>query len=205
MKIFSDINLCDFQFWSGARDRVENLTNDDFEVIERELEALYPDGIDDGELNDLFWFDFDMIAKFLGYENEADFDRKTDESYIDDDELMEHAGTWFKTYLQGLRQQSEADDPKAKESQELIENIADCLFSYDDDEFCKDYSEQELETNPELDSYWKRAYQYLMQPTSNETIFEILFDDDQGEFETDGSIPSKEGFRDLIMSQPKVD
>lgn len=40
-------------------------------MIEEILEDLYPDGMDETAVNDLFWFDNDTIAEWLGY---TDFD-----------------------------------------------------------------------------------------------------------------------------------
>lgn len=67
MKIYSEKSLNDFKFWSGARDTVEYLTHDEIEQIEQELEELYPDGMDETEVNDFFWFEDDTIAEWLGY------------------------------------------------------------------------------------------------------------------------------------------
>lgn len=39
------------------------------DTIETMLEDIYPDGIGETELNDLFWFDDDTIAEWLGYES----------------------------------------------------------------------------------------------------------------------------------------
>ena len=68
MKIISeDTRLRDFQFWSGAKGTVEYLTCEELDMIEDMLEDAYPDGITDTALNDLFWFDTDIIAEWLGY------------------------------------------------------------------------------------------------------------------------------------------
>ena len=67
MTVYKEINLCDFEFWSGARDITQYLTYEDFEVIESILLDLYPNGISETELNDLFWFEPDTIADWLGY------------------------------------------------------------------------------------------------------------------------------------------
>lgn len=67
MKIYEEKSLKDFEFWSGARDTVKYLTDDELDTLESILEDMYPDGIDDGELNDLFWFEDDWIAELLGY------------------------------------------------------------------------------------------------------------------------------------------
>lgn len=71
MKIYYEHYLHDFNFWSGAKDNVKYLTEDDFTVVELELEEMYPDGIEETDLNDLFRFDMDEISKILGY---CDFD-----------------------------------------------------------------------------------------------------------------------------------
>lgn len=54
MKIISDISLKDFGFWSGAKDTAEQLTDEQFDQVEGVLEDLYPDGVTDTELNDIF-------------------------------------------------------------------------------------------------------------------------------------------------------
>ena len=69
MTVYKEINLCDFEFWSGARDITQYLTDEDFEVIESILLDLYPNGISETELNDFFWFEPDTIADWLGYNN----------------------------------------------------------------------------------------------------------------------------------------
>lgn len=70
----------DFNFWSGAVDTVDELTDEEFETVIDELEMLNPEGMTETELNDFFWFDNDAIAEMLGYNNweelEDDEDRK---------------------------------------------------------------------------------------------------------------------------------
>lgn len=68
MKVYREISLRDFDFWAGARDTVKYLTEEELEQIEQILEDLYPDGIGETELNDLVWFEDDLIAEWLGYE-----------------------------------------------------------------------------------------------------------------------------------------
>ena len=70
MKITSeDKRLRDFDFWSGAKDTVDYLTSDELDTIEDILEDAYPDGMTETQVNDLFWFDTDVIAEWLGYED----------------------------------------------------------------------------------------------------------------------------------------
>ena len=66
MKIYTEDYLENFEFWSGAADRANKLTSDEFSQIESILEELYPDGIDATDLNDFFWFDFETIANWIG-------------------------------------------------------------------------------------------------------------------------------------------
>lgn len=63
------ISLRDFNFWSGATSTRNLLTGDELDVIEEILEEVYPDGLEEIELNDIFWFDDDFIAKCLGYKD----------------------------------------------------------------------------------------------------------------------------------------
>jgi hypothetical protein len=70
MKIISeDKRLRDFDFWSGAKDTVDYLTSDELDTIEDMLEDAYPDGMTETQVNDLFWFDTDVIAEWLGYDD----------------------------------------------------------------------------------------------------------------------------------------
>ena len=61
------------KLWSGAKDTVEELTNDEFEQV---MSILENDYFTDGyptmtTINDILWFERDTIADWLGYE---DFD-----------------------------------------------------------------------------------------------------------------------------------
>ena len=69
MKIWKEMPLSKFEFWAGAKDTVKYLTEDELDQIEQILEDLCPEGLSDGEINDLFWFERDLIAEWLGYES----------------------------------------------------------------------------------------------------------------------------------------
>ena len=55
--------------WSGALDRVKFLNDDELGTIIDILANEYPDGIDETELNDFFWFEDDTYAEWLGYDD----------------------------------------------------------------------------------------------------------------------------------------
>lgn len=69
MKIYIEKSLSDFEFWSGARQTAELLTVEELDSIESTLEEIYPEGIDETQLNDIFWFEDDFIAECLGYDD----------------------------------------------------------------------------------------------------------------------------------------
>lgn len=70
MKIYTEKplkSLSGFKFWGNAIDTVKYLTDLDFDNIEVVLEELYPDGVDEITINDIFGFENDFIAEILGY------------------------------------------------------------------------------------------------------------------------------------------
>lgn len=79
MKIYYEHYLHDFNFWSGAKDNIKYLTKDDFTVVELELEEMYPDGIEETDLNDLFRFNMDEVSKILGYDDFDDLKKRRTE------------------------------------------------------------------------------------------------------------------------------
>lgn len=192
MKIYEEKSLSDFEFWSGAADRAANLTEDEFDIIEREFEMLYPDGMSSTTINDLFWFEFDWIVQMLGYKNEGDFDRKHSPYYVDDDELEGYVVKWFRNYLV---------KPTSHKNVMKIMNIYENLFDGERTDLAEDDKEfDEMESGVLPMWAGKRAYLYLMGLEASE-LMDSLFDGDRGEYETDGEIPSKEGFREWCMNQ----
>lgn len=72
MKIISETSISNFEFWAGAKDNAKELEYSQFNYLESILEDIYPNGITDTQLNDLFWFDFDWIKEQLGIEEEEE-------------------------------------------------------------------------------------------------------------------------------------
>lgn len=66
MKVYKEMNLRDFEFWSGAKSNAETLTDEQLDMVESILEDAFPDGMDATQINDIFWFDFDAIREWLG-------------------------------------------------------------------------------------------------------------------------------------------
>ena len=69
MKITTEKSLRNFEFWSGAKDTVKYLTDEELDTIEGILEELNPEGLSETEINDTFWLGDDEIAYWLGYDS----------------------------------------------------------------------------------------------------------------------------------------
>ncbi len=83
MKIYKDESLRDFEFWSGAETTAQRIWEEQgsegFDQLEAILEDLYPDGIDETDLNDLLWFDADTVYEWLGIDDEEEEDEEDDD------------------------------------------------------------------------------------------------------------------------------
>lgn len=66
MKIYTETNLANFEFYGGAQATVEHLSRQELEVLDQRLQEDYPE-IDAIDLNDLFEYNEDYIAQLLGY------------------------------------------------------------------------------------------------------------------------------------------
>ena len=58
MKVFSDIDLKDFKAWNGGKDALDRILELGLEdEVQAYIEDIFPDGIEDTQLNDFLWFD----------------------------------------------------------------------------------------------------------------------------------------------------
>ena len=98
MKIYKDESLRDFEFWSGAENTAQRIWKEQgsegFDQLEAILEDLYPDGIDETDLNDLLWFDADTVYEWLGIEDEEDEDEDDEDADDDEEEETEPANDY---------------------------------------------------------------------------------------------------------------
>ena len=67
MIITSEINLQDFEGWSGAESTLAMLSYNQINTLQSILEDAYPDGMDETHLNDILRFETDWIAELLGF------------------------------------------------------------------------------------------------------------------------------------------
>lgn len=92
MKIYQEVSADGFDFWSGAKDTVKELTDDQLSEVWDMLEEMYPDGAEDTEINDFFWFEEETIAEWLGFdsfEKLCAYNRGEDDEDEDDEEEAE--------------------------------------------------------------------------------------------------------------------
>lgn len=76
MKVYQEISIRDFEAWGGALSTYDLIViNDKEEEFESLIEELYPNGIEETQLNDILWFDSEWVLEALGInEEEEDFD-----------------------------------------------------------------------------------------------------------------------------------
>lgn len=72
--------LSQFEFWSGAKERTDQLTIEQLDrlddLLSEAMEWNETDNIpSDTTINDLFWFEDDYIAQLLGFDNWEAFER----------------------------------------------------------------------------------------------------------------------------------
>lgn len=194
MTIRKEIALRDFEFWSGGADRANNCSAEELDTLEQFFEETEPeDGWTDTDINDMFWFEFDTLAQYLGYKDEADFDRKHEDGYIDDDELKGEIDGWFQKFLDKVT----AEDGIF--AHDIVGTLFFNLFDLGDSQY--DVYECDGEYTHEDYVHWLNA---LREQHDEDALYEALFEDNRGECETDGEIPSWEDFRDEIMTSKKT-
>lgn len=103
MKIISETSLDRFEAWSGAEKTLDKIISEgkaeEFEFI---LEDLYPEGMDETQLNDLLRFDSEWCFEAVGIRTESEIKSELEEAEeelesmmndyrdeIDDEELTE--------------------------------------------------------------------------------------------------------------------
>lgn len=69
MLVKKEMNVYNFEFWSGGADTVEELTSEELETVWNYLEETNEDGMDETAINNFFWFERDFIAELLGFNN----------------------------------------------------------------------------------------------------------------------------------------
>jgi CobQ-like glutamine amidotransferase family enzyme len=97
MKITTNIDLTNFEFWGGAEDNADKLTSDQLQQIDNILSEDNAEGFTDFTINDLFRFDFGCVCQLIGLEYDEDSGEIVDEEDdIDAAENLENNAYNFK-------------------------------------------------------------------------------------------------------------
>ena len=67
MIVKTEINLCNFEGWSGGDNTLAVLSHEQIFKLQSAIEEQHPDGIDEEELNDILRYETDWIASLFDY------------------------------------------------------------------------------------------------------------------------------------------
>ena len=82
MKLFKEESISSFEAWSGAKETQQRIIDENKEdEFDQLIEELYPDGLDETQLNDILWFEDDWIFERLGITDEEE-DEEEDEDEL---------------------------------------------------------------------------------------------------------------------------
>lgn len=109
-------SLTNFDFWSGAKDRANQLTYSELQELDDVLPEYFGHTPTATEINDLFWFDFGEVCNMLGLK----YDSSKDDVVRDDDEEEEEPETECAAMPDAMQ---EAIDSIKKEHPALAEAI----------------------------------------------------------------------------------
>lgn len=70
MIIIQETNLKTFEFWQGGRENAQYFTENELDATDSALKELYPEGIDERNLNDIFRFEPEFVAGLIGQDRE---------------------------------------------------------------------------------------------------------------------------------------
>ena len=80
MKIFTEQSIAQFEAWSGAKATKQTIIDNDKEAeFDMLIEELYPDGIDETQLNDILWFESEWVYEMLGISEEEEEEEEEEE------------------------------------------------------------------------------------------------------------------------------
>ena len=79
--ITKTMDIYDFEPWSGAVDTYERIEREGkLDELDDILDEVYPDGIDETELNDLLWFEPETVYEWLGMRTESEIREEIEEA-----------------------------------------------------------------------------------------------------------------------------
>lgn len=127
MKVYSEISIASFEAWSGAVDTLNRvIENGKADTLEAILEDLYPDGMNETQLNDILWFEPDWVFEMCGIRSESVIREELEEAEEELEELMQNFAD--DTDDEDLTEEEKTEIWKsdyAEDAKELKEKIAE--------------------------------------------------------------------------------
>lgn len=81
LTITKTMDIYDYEPWSGAVYTYERITREGkLDELDGVLEEVYPEGIDETELNDLLWFEPETVYEWLGMRTETEIREEIEEA-----------------------------------------------------------------------------------------------------------------------------
>ena len=81
MTITYELDLRNFEAWSGAKDTLERIINEGkCGLLEQILDDTFPNGMTETELNDLLWFESETVYEWLGIRSEEQIQKEIEEA-----------------------------------------------------------------------------------------------------------------------------
>lgn len=113
MKIICETSLENFNAWSGAKDTLNRIIEEGkCNELEAILESEYPDGMTDTELNDLLWFESDLVYEWVGIRTESEIQSELDEAKEELEEAQEELDAIMKDYQTDCEEMEEEIEDK---------------------------------------------------------------------------------------------
>lgn len=116
-------SLWDFPAWSGGKDTLDTLKEkNDVDAVESWIDGLGLEDPTDTTINDILWFERDMIAEALGYRDWEAYEEGWSESDLEDAEDWFECAD-FKTMerISGLRQTDFSEEDGYQEFVDAVE------------------------------------------------------------------------------------
>lgn len=81
LTITKTMDIYDYEPWSGAVYTYERIAREGkLDELDGALEEVYPEGIDETELNDLLWFEPETVYEWLGMRTETEIREEIEEA-----------------------------------------------------------------------------------------------------------------------------
>jgi hypothetical protein len=99
MKLYRELDLTRFEPWSGAIDTYNTIADaDKLDELEFLLSDLYPEGIEETQLNDLLWFDSEWLLESLGITDNQEWVLNSD-----DIDKLEQSSLFYEVTINFMR------------------------------------------------------------------------------------------------------